>query len=503
MKKLLIAILGMTILMIGCTKESINDPNIPNTDQKSTRSEVLPDTNLRLAFPDIETFQSEIKNIDYDGRSNSLNKLASKYLRDDIASRKYVGLLSKINSPATIGDVTYYEALGYDSLVPNINLACLLNSKGEVEVGLNVIKIAPEGTYIFPKEYEGEFEKNYYYEKNKGIPIDSIRNKIGEHVILYKTFDENPGSYSTVSLGDCTEFPESDFDTIVDDVKCDSVQILKTTGINEPDFNTFAQFSADRHTAIGKLIQQIIGASKKHTIKYNNKRRLGGSFYFYNYGVYSEIGVKGWTDKKNWIGWSKTACDELRVGWKNVILLVKYPDTAKQMLNNIRTPVYKGPEIQNINGRNYYTATLIMPEYEKGLRNKILKEGVKAIFEYIKSISTHPSDLEKAEAFLVSTRTECLFVCPQQNITKSNEKSYCHVFQNEWMTFPVGIGWSNQGGFFIGHVNQNNVSEIGPWLRTIFDCFNQSKVKLAGGEVYICARFGNVWKGMKITKKES
>lgn len=155
MKKLLIAILGMTIIMIGCTKESINDPNIPNTDQKSTRSEVLPDTNLRLAFPDIETFQSEIKNIDYDGRSNSLNKLASKYLRDDIASRKYVGLLSKINSPATIGDVTYYEALGYDSLVPNINLACLLNSKGEVEVGLNVIKIAPEGTYIFPKEYEG------------------------------------------------------------------------------------------------------------------------------------------------------------------------------------------------------------------------------------------------------------------------------------------------------------------------------------------------------------
>lgn len=94
-EKLLIAILGMTIIMIGCTKESINDPNIPNTDQKSTRSEVLPDTNLRLAFPDIETFQSEIKNIDYDGRSNSLNKLASKYLRDDIASRKYVGLLSK------------------------------------------------------------------------------------------------------------------------------------------------------------------------------------------------------------------------------------------------------------------------------------------------------------------------------------------------------------------------------------------------------------------------
>ncbi len=64
--------------------------------------------------------------------------------------------------------------------------------------------------------------------------------------------------------------------------------------------------------------------------------------------------------------------------------------------------------------------------------------------------------------------------------------------------------WMEQSRrFFIGHVNQNNVSEISPWLRTIFDCFNQSKVKLAGGEVYICARFGNVWKGMKITKKKS
>lgn len=503
MQKLLIAILGMAILMIGCTKESISDLNSPNTEHKNTRSEVLPDTNLRLAFPDIETFQSVIQNVDYDGNSNSLNKLTSKYLRDDMASRKYVGLLSKKNSLTKIEDVTYYDALGYDSLVPNLNLACLLNSKGEVEVGSNVIKIAPEGTYIFPKEYEGEFEKNYYCEKNTGIPIDSIRNKIGNHVILYKTFDENPSSYATVSLGDCTEFPESYFGAIDDDITRDSTQILKAPGINEPDFNSFAQFSADRHTFVGKLIQQIIGASKKHTIKFNNKRRLRGSFYFYNYGVYSEIGVKGWTDKKNWIGWSKTPCDELRVGWKNVTLLAKYPDTAKQMLSNIRSVAYKGPEIQTINGRNYYTATLIMPEYEKGLKNKILKEGVKAIFEYIKSISTHPSDLEKAEAFLVSTRTECLFICPQESIIKHNEKSYCHVFQHQWMTFPIGIGWSNNGGFFIGHINQNNVSEIGPWLKTIFDGFNQSKVKLVGGEVYICARFGDVWKGMTITKKES
>ncbi len=63
------------------------------------------------------------------------------------------------------------------------------------------------------------------------------------------------------------------------------------------------------------------------------------------------------------------------------------------------------------------------------------------------------------------------------------------------------IGWSNTGGFFLGSINQNNYTQLGSWFNTIKDAMNQEKVTLVGGEVYVCARFGNDWRGMKIIKK--
>ena len=171
-------------------------------------------------------------------------------------------------------------------------------------------------------------------------------------------------------------------------------------------------------------------------------------------------------------------------------------------MQNIKSMAYVEAQPTKINGRMYNTAAIIMPDYKPGLKDKIIAQGAKAVYNFIKSeCKNPPTTMEKIEAFLVATRTEVLFVAAPETVVKYNSKYYCHVFHKQWMDFTVG--WSNNKGFFFGtgNLTLNNINEIGPWVKTAADVFNQKKTKLIGGEVYICARFGNAWKGMKIVKK--
>lgn len=117
-------------------------------------------------------------------------------------------------------------------------------------------------------------------------------------------------------------------------------------------------------------------------MNFSKKRRVRGSFYFYNYGVYAEIGVQGWTDKKNWIGWSKTASDELRVGWDKVVLKKSVPDYYKQSLKDLNSIVYYPPQYMDVNGQRVNVATLAMPDYKNTLKDKVTAQGVKALYDF-------------------------------------------------------------------------------------------------------------------------
>lgn len=294
------------------------------------------------------------------------------------------------------------------------------------------------------------------------------------------------------SEGDYVELPDNFFEE-------DEILPYSKT-VPNPDIASFQTFSADRKTWVGKIIQNIIGSTKKSTIKFNRKRRVRGSFYFYNYGVYAEIGVQGHTDKKNWIGWSKTKADELRVGWSQVILKKDVPDYYQQSLKSLQNIIYYPPKYMDINNQRVNVATLAMPDFEPTLKDKILSNGVKAIHSYLKDKLHRPAtEWEKALAFIIATRTELYYVSSPQDVIKYNEKSYTHVFSKQWMEFQ--IGWSNSNGFFINGINQNNANQISSWMKTISKAFNEKKTTLIAGEVHICARFGNEWRGMKIVKK--
>jgi hypothetical protein len=282
--------------------------------------------------------------------------------------------------------VTYYESLGFDSLIPNPNFARLVNPLGELIVADDIIKITPNGTYRITQKKLQLF--NTLYEQDStltGILIDEKTFQIQEGIYLYKTFEED-GSYALEYDGG--------YDSLIEENEYGNNLRASTS---TPSLDAFTTFSADRHTFVGKLIQNIIGGTKTHTINFSSRRRIRGSFYFYNYGIYAEIGVRGWTDKKNWIGWSKTESDELHVGWTRVVLKQTIPDYYTQSMKTIDESTYFPPKYMNVNGQRINVATLVMPDFQPTLKDKMLAQGSKVIFDYLKNTFKRPqSELEKA-----------------------------------------------------------------------------------------------------------
>ena len=405
-----------------------------------------------------------------------------------------------LNVDATVGNTpeyeTFYEAYGYDSLVPNQNFAKLLNTRGELEIGNYVIKITPLGTFKFPIGCEQEFEdlmkKGF---KNSGDQNRDFFCKVSDNVYWIKTFSERKEDYSLLYDGQYEELPDSYFGDDEGDTNKGS-----RAGVPEPDYSSFKTFSADRQTIVGKIIQNIIGSTKACTVNISKKRRVRGSFYFYNYGIYGEIGVQGWTDKKNWIGWSKTRCDEMRVGWRHVLLKKSISSYYSQVMKDVKDYAYMPPRMVEINGRIANAATLIMPDFPSTLKDQVVTQGVKAVYNYIKGkFGNRATNFEAANSCIISTPKELYIIVNDDDVVKYNVKSYTHVFAKNYMQFT--IGWNNLNGFFLNSVNSANASQIKSWLGVIVDAMNQKKVTLTGGEVYVCARFGENWRGMRVIKK--
>ncbi|MCM1297057.1 MAG: hypothetical protein NC311_16075 [Muribaculaceae bacterium] len=392
--------------------------------------------------------------------------------------------------------MTYYEALGYDTLVPNINFAKLLNVKGEMEVSNKIVKITADGTFIVPKENEQnlidlidskpDFDKIRSECKNKMCTLDG-------NITFYNTFEQNPQDYSLISEGNYTDMPENNYEELND---ADYPQTRSS--VPEPKFEDFANFSADRKTVIGKLIQNLIGSSKAHTLNYNSKRRLKGSFYFYNYGVYSEIGVKGWTDKKNWIGWSKTANDEMRVGWRKVLLELPATKEFKDGVSKNKARVYYSPKKMLVGGKYYYAAQLIDVNLTSDFIKKVAENGIDQVKTYIRQNFRLDANanLDKAEAFILANSDKVYMIAPDGDVVKCGEKSYCHTFTEEWMKIDADLEWCNVDGF---KINGEKYAVVA-FAKFIYNIIKQEHPSLVSGNVYVCARFDSTWRGMNIKK---
>ena len=414
--------------------------------------------------------------------SNSINTLMTE-------TKTLGSLPDKLSLPTGYSlyeQETYKEEMR--EFVPNESFAKLLNKEGEIAVNDTIYKITPMGTYYFEKSNKPKFD--ILYTENNQLVGELIKDKlykISEGIYRYDTFYKEAGEINAPEADD-----ESTFNI--------ETKAGHHTGA-DPKLDALSWFTADRTTWFGKIVQNLFGATKEFSKYYphTDKRRVRGSFYFYNYVVYAEIGAQGWTDKKNWIGWSKTPSDDLRVGWRNVVLVTEIPDGYRNSLNNMQNLARSVSPVQymDIPGSLYKVnlKTMVIPDFDAIGFDKILNNGSVAAFNWLKSLSSqNQSGWEKAEAALVVSRTHIFTFFRDQDIQKKGVESYTHVF-------------ASQAKFMINVSLTSFPQSVADYSKLLVNIVQQSSKMafptLANGDMYVAAKFEPYWQGMRIKKKQS
>ncbi|MDE6096385.1 MAG: hypothetical protein K2G52_09375 [Muribaculaceae bacterium] len=146
-------LIGVSVM--ACSDDVVCPDPIDSPVQTRSCVEEM-DSTARLSFSDEMDLSEAISSSSDDSEGTSVNSL-QRVQSISQANPKFVSLMAvRPVTDVSEPQLTYYEALGYDTLVPNPKFAQLLNTKGEVEVGSDIIKITPKGTYRFNKRYEDD-----------------------------------------------------------------------------------------------------------------------------------------------------------------------------------------------------------------------------------------------------------------------------------------------------------------------------------------------------------
>lgn len=202
----------------------------------------------------------------------------------------------------TNNDLSLYELLGYDELIPNENFASLLNARGEICVGDIMYKISPRGTYYFPVSVRDSFERKYAeYEQQDGEEIAKDTYLIDTEVYRFDTFKDDSDIVS--------------FSLFQNGGNYDNSSVTKS----DPSFPYFNWSSYPTYTGSVNTYfnNQLV------TYSLPNNRRVRTKIYHHDYVVYDERGAT-LKCQKSGLGWSAVTSNALMLTWKNIILKTSY-----------------------------------------------------------------------------------------------------------------------------------------------------------------------------------
>jgi len=244
-------------------------------------------------------------------------------------------------------------------------------------------KVTPFGTFIIsPEKYNRLKEilsnnifskaidfKNHVFYSNK---IKDDFYKIEDKIILLDTYKRVEGNENKVI--------NSKLQTLSDKSKN-----LKTlgTGTDEEIYQSIPTIYFGAKTWFGNLFESLRGREEIYTENFNSKRRVRVNFYNASWGVYSAIGASVKMQKKNWIGWSGTVTDELRLGWDG---LEYYLGQLPSNTGSLPLPTYqKFTQVDLPKLTKQYVEVDLLGYPFKFDRNKELQVGVKEIFDFAKT----------------------------------------------------------------------------------------------------------------------
>lgn len=436
-------------------------------------------------YGEVETVDTNEEVILSFGSKDELSTSINLAVQQTKSGLEVAGKLALPKGESMLEQENYVEEMS--EYIPNTEFAKLLNKEGEIIVENNIYKITPNGTYYFDKSKRSVFNTLYANDSLMiGKPIGDKLYLIADGIYRYDTFYKEKG-----------EINYADKSANVEEFK---TKAGSHTGAN-PNLDKMDWFTADRTTWLGKIVQNLFGSTKEFSKYYphTNKRRVKGSFYFYNYVAYAEIGAQGWTDKKNWIGWSKTEADDLRVGWRNVVLVTKLPDTYKNSMNAMTNLSRSVSPIQymDVPGTMHKVnmKTMVIPDFDATGFDRVLNNGALAAFNWLKSLSKqNETDWERAEAAMVISRTHIFTVFRDQDVRKLNTKSYTHVFASQ-AKFMISVNFAS--------FPQSTTDYTNLLINIVKNTSQMNYPTLANGDMYVAAKFGEYWQGMRIKKRQA
>lgn len=299
----------------------------------------------------------------------------------------------------TKNNMTYYEALGYEDLVPNEDFAKFLNYKGEVVVDDSLYRITPLGTFCADTLNYKDIDECYdmLMESTDSISFDSLGYiKLSPTVTLYNSFSslkKNDFEYNT-----------------------------RATGSSIP----LKYYSTKSNGWVWRKLASIFGDRSTKHFEYLSNKRINGSLYDYDYKIYYESGVfvsasrkrGGFFKKIN--GWKDINADELDITCKNLIFKLDYKTPSSISIPNGYTFISNNNTVStNLSCSKLKTIDILGKNIDYKTFANILKLGIKTLSQTIHhSIS---SDTKVVRCATPNVMYIGIIECstpPQKNVSK-------------------------------------------------------------------------------------
>ncbi len=442
---LILIIFGLSIFITGCQK---NQNILEDTENKSINV-----VEGRLKFESLNTFSSVIKEM-----KAAPDIAPEKTLERLLGYGKYNRFKNALKS-ASAGEVP-----AKDTLVDDPAFASVLNDKGEVQVGNSVYRITPNGTFMYLPAKENQVDQlTKKLESGNSIPETQQKPylyKVDDGVYRYATFveaNDNTIEYSGGYGG-------------------------SSGGNNNSSANSTKDIETHIITQEGKL-----GFNASYIRYFDSQRRIKVKLSAPNFVIFTYLGVKVKFQKKNWIGWSKTKCDKIVLGWDGITYNLSEPIPIPQTGNSNVNPWNNTYEnwahsLVDLQPVNHTYLVFSIPGFStkqvKIISNDLAKI-YKAIFDWLKG-KVNPNTIKKNSLAIMPNPNE--IILGKTEIIKNNAEKIERTF--DITTATVGYNGSLDGGG--GHL-----TVVQP-VKTI---------KVPSASVYGMVYYNNKWLGVRIEKK--
>jgi hypothetical protein len=529
-KHLITCLAAYLVLNIGCKKD-LNQPL--NNDENYHVSGIKLEEG-RLKLNSINTFNSLI-NEAYKNKENS-NFLIDKF--DKLFSHKF-NSLELFKKQSTNGLITNSNSNNsnepsLDKLVPDQIFASILNENGELQVDSTIYKVTKYGTFMIASSKLNKLNLlinswnskstntllqnsntlnkvvNSYSNPSNFSPFDNM-NEVSEHLYLFD---------SDIYLYDSFNYSDGNIPSFIDDEDLNSgynspdflpnfyngpvdyATFWSTTTMNGPGSGVFISqnesyiydnletYSFGAKTFVGKLIDDLRGRNEIHTIAYSDKNRVRVNFYDASYIIYSALGVSVKMQKKNWIGWSTTNADELRIGWDYIEYDSDYglSFTPPQIgyVDPFNKPFHfpidvpgsdKKYELFDLTVFGYRVNPTV--KYDSKTKQKIIKE----MYDFAQNqLSPSEKNTLTNKPFAFLTYQEVFNDKRMIKVGKDEERSYSNDKMSKTFDWKTGTLKLN--------INSEGTASVSGSVAKDFS--------LTSASVYGIAKYDNKWKGVRI-----